>query len=493
MTGRDPQVEADEATAASFEGEIPDISHEETAAPKRTSMLIPITIGATFFMEGLDSTIIATSLPQMAKSLGVSANEIGVAMTAYLISVSMWMSASGWLADRFEAKRVYLAAIVTFVIGSLVCGFSSSLTTLIIGRFIQGAGGAMMTPIGRLILARSFPRDELVRAMSFMIIPGLMGPMLGPVIGGWITTYFAWPWIFFINVPLGALGAFLCIRFLTEQPAEGAGKFDLTGFLVLAFTLVLLQGGLEIVAADRGVHGSSLIVLAIGAAGLAYYGYHAYHKADPILDLRLFKYRSFAVAVLGGSFGRIVLGATMFLFPLYFQLALGATAFEAGLLMGVLAFGQICVRLCIDWMLNHFGIKITMMVNSAIMGALLSGLLFFAPGDSLWLLAVFMFVFGLIHSVQLSTLAAMTFSGLPKEVMGRATSVSAVGQRLTMAFGITLTAILLGVTSGGAAPDYHDFFVPVLVLSGLMSFSVMSFAVLRQEDGADLLRSRAGK
>jgi EmrB/QacA subfamily drug resistance transporter len=493
MNESDVERDSDRETAASFEGEIPDISHGESAAASSTRLLVPITIGATFFMEGLDSTIIATSLPQMAGSLGVSANEIGVTMTTYLISVSMWMAASGWLADRFEAKRVYIAAIALFVIGSMICGFSGSLTTLIAGRFVQGAGGAMMTPIGRLILARSFRRDELVRAMSFMIVPGLLGPMVGPVVGGWITTYFEWPWIFFINLPLGLIGIGLGLRYLHPARAEGTAGFDYVGFLLVAISLVLLQGGLELVAAGSDIETSSAMALAFGAMGLVTYGFYARRRADPILDLRLFRFRSFAVAVLGGSFSRVVLGATLFLFPLYFQLALGASPFEAGILMGVLALGQIVVRLVIDRLLNSLGVKATLIGNSVAMGVLLLGLLVFEPGASLWLLGGFMFVFGLIHSVQLSTLAAMNFSGLPREVLGRATSIAAVGQRLAMALGITLTSIVLGFTSGGITPTYGAFLIPVFALAAIMLLSVASFAVLRGEDGADLLRNRAKK
>ena len=493
MTESDIERQTDRDSAASIEGEIPDIAHGKAPAVVRASLLVPMTIGATFFMEGLDSTIIATSLPQIADSLNVSANEIGVTMTTYLISVSMWMAASGWLADRFEAKRVYVTAITLFVIGSMVCGFSGNLTTLIVGRFIQGAGGAMMTPIGRLILARSFPRDELVRAMSYMIIPGLLGPMVGPVVGGWITTYFDWPWIFFINVPLGILGIILGLRYLNPEPAEGTAKFDLVGFVLIAVSLVLLQGGFEFIAADSGVELRAALALGLGALGLVLYGSHIRRRDDPILDLKLFRYRSFAVAVLGGSFSRIVLGATLFLFPLYFQLALGATPFEAGLLMAVLAFGQIAVRLAIDWLLNTFGVKVTLISNSVVLGLLLFALLAFEPGSSLWLLGGFMFVFGLIHSVQLSTLAAMNFSGLPSEVLGGATSIAAVTQRLAMAVGITLTSILLGFTSGGATPGYRDFLLPVMALSAVMLLSVASFVILRGEDGADLLSKRAAK
>lgn len=484
----------DTASAAAPEGEVPDIDGKgggPVDAGFAASRAIPLTVGACFFMEGLDSTIIATSLPQIANALGVGANEIGISLTAYLVSVSMWMAASGWLADRFEARRIFILAIVVFVLGSIVCGISQSLAQLVIGRFLQGMGGALMTPVGRLILARSFPRDELVRAMSYMIIPGLLGPMLGPLIGGWITTYADWRWIFFINVPLGVVGVLLALGYLKRIAVDAAPRFDGLGFVLVAVTLVALQAGLEILAAKSALETRSIVALGIGLAGLAAYARHC-RRENPILDLRLFRYRAFAVAVLGGSFSRMVLGATMFLFPLYVQYAMGGSVVVAGYMMAVLAFGQIALRLGLDPLLTNLGIKKLLIVNSAIMGGLLTVLLAFGPGDNFWLMGLFMFAFGLIHSIQLSTLAGLNFSGLPQEVLGRATSIGAVVQRLAMAFGISLTAILLGVASDGAeTPSRGDFVLPTLVLAGVMVASIVSFLALRRGDGDDLMKKKA--
>ncbi len=484
-----PEKQADRDSASTFEGEVPDVG-DKTPDTFSASRAIPLTVGACFFMEGLDSTIIATSLPQISAAMGVSANEIGVSMTAYLISVSMWLSASGWLADRFEARRIFIAAIAVFVFGSLVCGISQDLYQLIIGRFLQGMGGALMTPVGRLILARSFPRDELVRAMSYMIIPGLLGPMLGPIVGGWITTYVDWRWIFFINIPLGVIGVGLALHYLKPHPVTGSASFDGLGFILVAVALVAMQAGFEILAAGATFSNETLIAFAVGLAGMAAYALHA-RRGTPILDLGLFKYRAFAVAVLGGSFSRLVLGATMFLFPLFFQLGLGGSAVVAGYLMAVLAFGQIALRLGLDPLLKRLGIKKLLIFNSAVMGILLVGLLGFMPGDSFWILGGFMFVFGLIHSIQLSTLAGLNFSGLPEDALGRATSVAAVVQRLAMAMGISLTAILLGFASDGAQPVRADFNMPTLVLAAIMGISALSFLILRQGDGDDLMKKKS--
>ncbi len=450
------------------------------------SRAIPLTVGACFFMEGLDATIIATSLPRIADALHVTPHETGVALTAYLVSVSMWIAASGWLADRFEAKRVFVAAILVFMLGSLVCGISTSLAQLVAGRFLQGMGGAMMAPVGRLILARSFPRNQLVRAMSYMIIPGLLGPMLGPLIGGVISTYLDWRWIFFINLPLGLVALAMAGRYLRRFAPGAPTRFDATGFVLVAVVLVSIQASLEIVAAQSAVRGPALLGLAIGIAGCAAYGWHA-RRTDPILDLRMLRFRTFAVAVLGGSLSRIVLGSTMFLFPLYFQLALGASPVIAGYLMATLAVGQMALRLGIDPLLRHLGLRRLLTLNSAAMAVLLSGLLAFGRGDSFWLLGGFLFLFGMLHAIQLSTLGALTFSGIPAERLGGANSIAAVVQRLSMAFGISAAAILLGYAGAGTELARGSFVLPVVALSVTLLLSAAAFLALRPGDGADLV------
>ena len=453
------------------------------------SRAIPLTVGACFFMEGLDVTIISASLPQIADAMRVGPSEIGIALTAYLISVSMWMALSGWLADRFDARRVFVAAICVFVLGSLVCGMSQTLAQLVTGRFLQGMGGALMTPVGRLILARSFPRDELVRAMSWMIVPGLLGPMLGPVVGGWITTYLHWRWIFWINLPLGAIGIALALRYLQRFPPGSAGRLDLRGYILVAVALVAAQAGLEFFAADGGIGIEGLIGIAVAAIAFLLYAIHS-RRVDPILDYRLFRFRAFAVAVLGGSFSRLVLGATMFVFPLYFQLGLGASPVETGYLLAMLALGQMALRLGIDPLLKLFGIKSLLIGNSAVMAVLLSALLLFGEGASLLLLGGFLFVFGMLYAIQLSMLGALNFSGIPSEQLGQATSIAAVTQRLAMAVGISVAAILLG--AGGESHDVvrEDFILPTLVLSAILLVSMAGFAFLRPGDGDDLLKKR---
>lgn len=440
-------------------------------------------------MEGLDATIIATSLPQIAHAMNVPATTIGVTLTAYLISVSMWMAASGWLADRFEARRVFVLAIMVFALGTAVCGFSANLAQLVTGRFIQGMGGAMMTPVGRLILARSFPRDQLVQAMSYMIVPGLMGPLLGPVVGGWITSYLDWRWIFFANLPLALGGMALAMRFLDRMPATQTPRFDWWGFALVALALVAFQAGLEAIAEKGAFTGVAQLGVAVALVAMAAYWRHA-GRPDPILDFRLMRYRTFAVAVLGGAWSRIVLGATMFLFPLYFQLGLGASPIEAGYLMAALAIGQIALRLVLDPLRRRLGIRLLLIGNCIALAAMLLLFLPMREGISLWLLGAFLFGFGMLQAIQLSLLGALNFSGIPATELGRATSLAAVAQRLAMAAGISLCAIMLGHTRAGATIPRGSFSMPLVALAAMLVLSALSFRFLREGDGDDLIDRR---
>jgi len=464
-------------------------ARDEARPELGASRAIPLTVGACFFMEGLDATIIATSLPQIAEALDVTPHETGVALTAYLISLSVGMVASGWLADRFEARRVFILSIAVFTLGSLVCGLSSDLAQLVTGRFLQGLGGAMMTPVGRLILALSFPRDQLVRAMSYMLIPGLLGPMLGPMLGGAITTYFDWRWIFFINIPLGALGIAMAIKFLAPVATGRDTRFDITGFLLVAVALGSIQTSLELIVAEGALGQVPVLGLALGLAACCAYLRHA-RSADPILDLRLFRYRAFAVAVLGGSFARVVLGSTMFLFPLYFQLGMGLAPIEAGYLMAALALGQIALRVVIDPLLKQLGVKKLLIANSIVVGAVLPALLLFETADAFWALGGFLFFFGMLQAVHLSILGSLNFSAIPVDVMGRATTVAAVVQRVATAVGISLAAILLGQAAGSDQSIRSDFMLPVLALSVIMLLSTSAYFALRSGDGEDLVARR---
>ncbi|PQA87638.1 MFS transporter [Hyphococcus luteus] len=454
------------------------------------SYALAFIVGAAFFMEGLDTTIVATSLPQIANSIDRSATELGVLMTSYLLSLSVFLPASGWMTDRYDARHIFLCSIAIFTLGSLICAISGSLEVMTAGRCMQGAGGAMMTPVGRLLLARSFPRDELVRAMSYMVIPGLMGPMLGPVVGGFITTHFSWRWIFLINLPIGALVFALGYSLIEKFKALHAQRFDFKGFILAGIMLAALQTALEVTANEQELTYVAAAAFGIFIIAALTLFHHLSRTVAPIFDLKVFRHRSFSAAVFGGAFSRLALGAILFLFPLLFQLGFGASPFEAGLLLGVLALGQMATRLIIDRLINYAGVKRTLVVNSVILILMLLGVLLLSPATPIYLIATYLFVLGLFHSVQLSTLAALNFSGLDSTELGSATSISSVAQRISMAIGISIAALVLGLASPGAEPDASAFVLPFVTIALLVSGSVAIFATLKPEDGGDLISKK---
>ena len=287
--------------------------------------LLPLIVASALFMENMDSTVIATSLPAIAADLGTDPIVLKLAFTTYLLSLTVFIPISGWCADRFGAKHVFRAAIAVFMLGSIACGYSQSLGWLIAARALQGLGGAMMVPVGRLIILREVPKSQLVDALAWLTIPALIGPLVGPPIGGFITTYFDWRWIFWMNVPIGLLGIVVATRFLPEMPPEPVPPLDFRGFLLSALGLSSLVFGFTIIGRDLlPIYGQVLLII-FGAVCLALYVRHAATAKNPILDLKLLRIPTFRAGVEGGSFYRIGVGAIPFLMPLMFQLGFGLT------------------------------------------------------------------------------------------------------------------------------------------------------------------------
>ena len=281
----------------------PEVTYAALRNP-RLRLLIPLVVAFAFLMEQLDATIVTTAIPDMARSLQVPPLELNLAITAYILSLAVFMPVSSWFADRFGPRRVFAAALVIFTVASMLCGLSRGLPVLVAMRALQGFGGAMMTPVGRLVLLRAFPRSQLVTAMTYMTIPAVIGPAIGPVLGGFLTTYASWRWVFYVNVPIGALGVLLALRFVEDSRADTPPKFDLVGFLLCGFGFGLLQFGLETIS--RSLLPRALVVASMvaGLGLLGAYVPHARRRADPVLDLSLFKIRSLRVSTLAGGLSR---------------------------------------------------------------------------------------------------------------------------------------------------------------------------------------------
>ena len=449
------------------------------AAPRR----VALTIAGALFMEGFDSAVILTSLPQMAADLGQSPLRLSLAVTAYLIALAILIPVSGWVADRFGARRVYCASILVFVAGSLWCGFSHSFVWLVAGRFVQGMGGSMMGPVGRLILTRGVEKRELVSVMNYMLLPGIVGPTVGPVIGGFITTYASWRWNFFLNVPIGALGLIMAWRFIPATPPVPQARFDWLGFLLVGSAAAALQTLIEALGHQLL---PAPVLLALGVlvalcAGL--YAGHARRRVAPLIDLALFRIRSFSVAILAGSVARAGVFSTQILLPTLLQLQFGYSAFHSGLLTFLVSAGTFVVRPCISFVLRRFGFRRALFCACLAASLMLSGFTQFTISSPIALFAAYILIFGTIRSAIFSSIGALALADIEHADMGRSNGVSLFAQRISMSFGVSFGAASLSLASAGRALEHRDFSMAFLIASALTLVAAFAMLRLRDQDG----------
>jgi EmrB/QacA subfamily drug resistance transporter len=341
--------------------------------------LIPLIIAVALFMENMDSTIIATSLPAIAADIGANPLALKLAVTSYLLSLAVFIPASGWTADRFGARTVFRAAIAVFVIGSIGCAFANSLEGFVVARIVQGMGGAMMTPVGRLVLIRSIDRRQLVDAMAWVTMPALIGPIIGPPVGGFISTYASWHWIFIINVPIGLIGILLATRYIEDVRVEGLERFDLVGMVLAGLGVAGLAFGLSV--AGLGLLPPSLVIglVAAGAIFMTAYVMHARRTPNPVLDFSLIRIPTFRANVVGGSLFRLGIGALAFLLPLMLQLGFDYTPLESGLVTFTAAVGAFTMKTFAARIIRRFGFRRILIVNSLIASALTGACGLFTP------------------------------------------------------------------------------------------------------------------
>ncbi|MEJ1977914.1 MAG: MFS transporter [Acetobacteraceae bacterium] len=311
---------------------------------RKLRLLIPAVVAVGFMMEQLDSTIITTAIPDIAQSLQVTPLQMNLAITSYILSLAVFIPISGWIADRYGSRRVFAAAMLIFTLGSMLCGLADSLPVMVATRVLQGFGGAMMTPVGRLVLIRAFPRSQLVTAMTYMTVPAVIGPTMGPLLGGFITMYANWRWIFYVNVPIGLLGFVLVLRYVDDVRVKAQGRFDVKGFLIAGFSLALLQLTLENVGHPM-VGPMAMAGLFVGSIVLMFaYVRYARHVGDPALDLSLFSIRSFRVSTMAGGISRIGVNAVPFMLPLLFQIGFGLSPLQSGGLTFITSLGTLAVK-----------------------------------------------------------------------------------------------------------------------------------------------------
>jgi EmrB/QacA subfamily drug resistance transporter len=456
----------------------------------RSSRLIPLIIATALFMENTDSTVISTSLPMIAADLAVDPLALKLAITFYLVSLAIFIPISGWMADRFGARTIFRGAIGVFMAGSLACAWANSLETFVLARFIQGMGGAMMVPVGRLLLLRSVPRHEVVQALATLTIPALVGPVIGPPLGGFITTYFHWRWIFFINIPIGILGTILATIYIPNIKESDTPPLDLVGFFLSGIGLAALMLGL----ATGGRHlippGVSLVCVVIGLACAAAYILHARRVPFPVLQLRLLKIPTFRTSVIGGSFFRIGIGAIPFLLPLMLQIGFGLNPLQSGTLTFIAAIGAMFTKTIAKKVLQRFGFKTVLTLNAFIGGAFIALNGLFTPSTPHALIMAALFVGGCFRSLQFTSLNAIAYADISNRDMSYATSLSSVVQQLSLSIGVALGAFAVETTAmwrGGSSDLTAGDFAPAFWLVALIaSLSGFAFARLDPSAGAEM-------
>lgn len=455
----------------------------------RPFILTPLIVACALFMENLDSTIVATSLPAIAADLRQDPIALKLSMTSYMLAQAVFIPASGWVADRFGAKKVFRAAIVVFTIGSILCGLSSTLPQFVAARIFQGCGGAMMTPVGRLTLFRSVERSEIVRAMAYLTIPALVGPMLGPPLGGFISTYFHWRWNFWINVPVGVLGVVLTTLYIPDVREANVAAFDIKGFVLSGFGLSSLIFGLTVLGRSFIGRDANIGLILLGVSCMAIYVRHALTAANPILDLRLLRIRTFWASLVGGFLFRIGVGATPFLLPLLLQLGFGMSPFQSGLTTFVATAGALVMKATAASALQRFGFRSTLVFNSLVGAAFLAANGLFRPSTPEALLLVVLFAGGFFRSLQFTALNALAYADIDNAALSKATSFTAVVQQLSLASGVAIGAAVIEATRGlspGGVIGAQNFPPAFFTVAAIAASSALVFIRLPKNAGAAL-------
>ena len=462
---------------------------QTSLATSRPPFLVPLIVGCAQFMHQFDGSVITTALPAMARSLGEDPLRLNLAITCYLLALAVFVPVSTWLSDKFGGKRVFMTAIVIFSVSSLLCGLSRSLAELVISRTLQGIGGAMMTPVGRIIVAKSVPKSELVQAINWITIPALLGPILGPSVGGFIVTYFSWEWIFFINVPIGLLGVFLVKAFIPDLRESEVPRFDLRGFMLVGFAVAAMILGFE--AMGRGLFPASAVgvLIAAGLGSAVLYIFHARRKEGPIVDLGLLRVPTFAASIWGGAL--VFIGATsqVFLLALLLQLGFGFTPFQSGLTTLATAAGSIMIKSMVGPVLRFFGIRRLLIYNTLLTAAYIAACGLFRASTPYVLILLTLWVSGLSRSVEYTAIQSLSYADLPPALTARATGFASMSQQVWLSFGVGLVALIMQLAREwhghvSIAPD--DIMPAYFAIAFLSLVAAGVFARMPKNAGAQL-------
>jgi len=463
--------------------------------PAVVKRYLPWVVATALFMEQLDSTIVNTAVPAMAMSLGVTPLSLKAVVTSYIVSLAVGIPISGWIADRYGTRRVFAFAVALFTVASVLCGLALNVPMLVAARILQGFGAAMMTPVGRLAIIRTFPKSELLSAMNFVIIPALIGPMLGPTVGGLIVHWFSWRDIFFVNVPMGIAALWIIARHMPDYRGDAPRKLDVVGLVLFGTGTALLSWLLEIFGEHTIDITSAGVLFLLSLCLLGAYGWHARQIRFPLLQLSLFDVRTFRVSVVGGFITRLGIGGLPFLLPLLFQLGLGLPAWQSGLLMMPAAAAAMTMKFLSSRILRRWGFRQVLVVNTLLVGTVICTYSLVSPATPLALIVLLGLTQGLFNSLQFSSINGMAYADIEAAESSMATSIASTFQQLSLSFGLACSSLVAGWYLGdlpqtdqlAVTGALHHTFVTIGVLTILSS---LSFWTLRRADGENVSRGR---
>lgn len=458
----------------------------------RRSQVTALIIASALFMENIDSTVIATALPTIAADIGSDPIKLKLALTAYLLSLATFIPISGWMADRFGARLVFRIAIGVFMVGSVLCSLAGSLPEFVLARIVQGAGAAMMSPVGRLVLLRTTPKAQLLSAMAWFTVPALMGPLVGPPLGGFIATYFHWTWIFWINIPVGAIGIVLVTLYIDDVKADGTRPMDFRGFILSGIALSGLVFGFSVIGQNMLPLPISLAMVGTGMIAAAGYIVHARRHPTPILDLTLLKQPAFFTAAVGGFFFRIGVGAIPFLLPLALQLGLGMNPFEAGSMVFFAAVGALAMKFSARPIVQRFGFRTVLICNGILSSCALGAMAMIAYNPPAILLVSVLLVGGFFRSLQFTALNTVVYAEVEERRMSLATSFYAVCQQVSLAAGVAVAAAVVEFQRAMRPGEeiYVTDFVPAFLTVAVISLSAVAFYARMPADVGEEIANR---
>src|ERR1700693_3682395 len=466
-------------------------------APREANkQLLPWLVAVAFFMESLDTTILNTAVPTIARALQVAPLSMKAVLSSYTLSLAVFIPVSGWVANRVGTRRVFATAIGVFALGSLLCGLSGNIHVLVAFRILQGAGGAMMLPVGRLTMVRTFAKSELFRAISFVAIPGLIGPMLGPLAGGAITGYFHWSVIFFINIPIGLIGLYLVYRHLPDYREQSTPPLDYVGLITFSSGIAILSYVLEVFGEHRLSAASILALVILSALLLTAYGLHAARTAHPLLQLRLFRLRTFRTALRGSFFTRIGIGGIPFLLPLLYQVGLGFSPVQSGLLMMPQAIAAMSTKFLMPRILDRVGYRVVLLSNTVALGLLILLFATISAGTPAWWVVILLFCFGFFTSLQYTSMNTLVFADVSEQQTSSASTIASTAQQMSISFGVAAASLVTALFVPDrfhAAPralmlGIHEGF---LVLGTFTIISALVFSCLKGDDGSAVSQHKA--